>query len=72
MFANLVSIFIQNSPFDQAEFYGRTETIALPAPTECGLQIANAAYSRQAATNTILSRPSRRDGRARAPLMAGE
>jgi DNA polymerase V len=38
-----VSVFIQNSPFDQAEFYGRTETIALPAPTECSLQITNAA-----------------------------
>ncbi|WP_411555599.1 hypothetical protein [Nitrosospira sp. Is2] len=35
LFASAVSVFIQNSPFDQAEFYGRTETIALPAPTEC-------------------------------------
>jgi DNA polymerase V len=25
------SVFIQNSPFDQAEFYGRTETVALPS-----------------------------------------
>jgi DNA polymerase V len=31
LFANAVSVFIQNSPFDQAEFYGRTETVALPA-----------------------------------------
>jgi DNA polymerase V len=43
LFANAVSVFIQNSPFDQAEFYGRTETVALPAPTECSLQITNAA-----------------------------
>ncbi|WON72906.1 Y-family DNA polymerase [Nitrosospira sp. Is2] len=43
LFANSVSVFIQNSPFDQAEFYGRTETVALPAPTECSLQITNAA-----------------------------
>jgi DNA polymerase V len=43
LFANTVSVFIQNSPFDQAEFYGRTEAVALPAPTECSLQITNAA-----------------------------
>jgi DNA polymerase V len=43
LFASAVSVFIQNSPFDQAEFYGRTETVALPAPTECSLQITNAA-----------------------------
>jgi DNA polymerase V len=43
LFASAVSVFIQNSPFDQAEVYGRTETIALPAPTECSLQITNAA-----------------------------
>jgi DNA polymerase V len=43
LFARAVSIFIQNSPFDQAEFYGRTETVALPASTECSLQISNAA-----------------------------
>ena len=42
LFATAVSVFIQNSPFDQAEFYGRTETIALPAPTD-SLQITNAA-----------------------------
>jgi DNA polymerase V len=43
LFASAVSVFIQNSPFDRAEFYGRTETVALPAPTECSLQITNAA-----------------------------
>ena len=43
LYAGAVSIFIQNSPFDQAEFYGRSETIALPAPTDCSLQITKAA-----------------------------
>ena len=43
LYAGAVSIFIQNSPFDQAEFYGRSESIALPAPTACSLQITNAA-----------------------------
>ncbi|MBA4143998.1 MAG: Y-family DNA polymerase [Nitrosospira sp.] len=43
LFASAVSVFIQNSPFDQAEFYGRTETVTLPAPTACSLQITNAA-----------------------------
>jgi DNA polymerase V len=43
LFASAVSVFIQNSPFDQAEFYGRTKTIVLPAPTECSLKITYAA-----------------------------
>ena len=43
LYANAVSVFIQNSPFDQAEYYGKTETIALPSPTDCSLQITNAA-----------------------------
>ncbi len=43
LFAGAVFVFIQTSPFDQAEFYGRTETVVLPAPTECSLQITNAA-----------------------------
>ncbi|WP_181320526.1 DUF4113 domain-containing protein [Nitrosospira sp. Nsp2] len=43
LFANAVSVFIQNSPFDQAKFYGRTETVVLPAPTECSMQVTNAA-----------------------------
>ncbi|SFH34400.1 DNA polymerase V [Nitrosospira sp. Nsp14] len=41
VFANAVSVFIQNSPFDEVGFYGRTETVVLPAPTECSLQITN-------------------------------
>jgi DNA polymerase V len=43
LFAGAVSVFIQNSPFDQAEFYSRTESVALPAPTQCSLQITKAA-----------------------------
>jgi DNA polymerase V len=43
LYAKEVSVFIQNSPFDQAEFYGRNETITLPAPTQCNLQITKAA-----------------------------
>ncbi|MEP6879481.1 MAG: Y-family DNA polymerase [Nitrosospira sp.] len=43
LFAGAVSVFIQNSPFDQSDFYGRTETINLPAPTQCSLQITKAA-----------------------------
>jgi DNA polymerase V len=38
-----VSVFIQNSPFDQAEFYGRAERVVLPSPTDCSFQITNAA-----------------------------
>ena len=43
LFASAVSVFIQNSPFDQAEFYGKTKTVVLPSPTDCSLQITNAA-----------------------------
>ena len=43
LYAKAVSVFIQNSPFDQAEFFGKTETVALPSPTDCSLQITNAA-----------------------------
>jgi len=41
--ANVVHAFIQNSPFDQAEYYGGSLTVALPAPTYCTLQINRAA-----------------------------
>jgi DNA polymerase V len=43
LFTSAVSVSIQNSPFDQAEFYGKTETVVLPSPTDCSLQITNAA-----------------------------
>lgn len=43
MHANAVYVFIQNSPFDKANFYTSGEVIALPAPTNSTLQIAKAA-----------------------------
>jgi DNA polymerase V len=41
--ANAVLVFIQNSPFDQAEYYGNSLSVALPAPMDCTLQINRAA-----------------------------
>ncbi|HSI22640.1 MAG TPA: translesion error-prone DNA polymerase V subunit UmuC [Methylophilaceae bacterium] len=41
--ANAVLVFIQNSPFDQAEYYGNSLSVALPAPIDCTLQINRAA-----------------------------
>jgi DNA polymerase V len=41
--ANAVFGFIQNSPFDEAEYYGASLSVALPAPTNCTLQINRAA-----------------------------
>lgn len=41
--ANAVFVFIQNSPFDQAEYYCGSQFVALPAPTNCTLQINRAA-----------------------------
>lgn len=41
--ANAVMVFIQNSPFDQAEYYGNSLSVALPATTDCTLQINRAA-----------------------------
>jgi len=43
LFANAVYVFIQNSPFDKAEFYGASLTIALPSPTDNTMQINKAA-----------------------------
>lgn len=43
LYANAVYVFIQNSPFDQAEYYCGGMMIALPSPTDCTLQIAQAA-----------------------------
>lgn len=39
LFANAVYVFIQNSPFDQAQFYTASHTIAMPSPTDNTLQI---------------------------------
>jgi DNA polymerase V len=41
--ANAVYAFIQNSPFDQAEYYGKGLMVALPAPTDDTLLINKAA-----------------------------
>jgi DNA polymerase V len=43
LYANAVYVFIQNSPFDKAEYYGASRVISLPSATDCTLQIANAA-----------------------------
>lgn len=34
LYANAVYVFIQNSPFDKTEFYGRSLVVALPSPTD--------------------------------------
>lgn len=41
--ANAVYAFIQNSPFDQADHYAPSLMVSLPSPTDCTLQINNAA-----------------------------
>ena len=39
LYANAVMVFIQNSPFDEAEYYGASHMVAFPAPTDNTLQI---------------------------------
>ena len=43
LYANAVLVFIQNSPFDQAAYYGNSQSVALPSPTDCTLQLNKAA-----------------------------
>lgn len=43
LYANAVYVFIQNSPFDEAAYYGASHTVALPAPTDNTIQINNTA-----------------------------
>ena len=43
LYANAVHVFIQNSPFDQAQYYGNAVSVALPSPTDCTMQITKAA-----------------------------
>jgi DNA polymerase V len=43
LYANAVYVFIQNSPFDKAEYYGASLVIPLPAPTDNTMQITRAA-----------------------------
>jgi DNA polymerase V len=39
LYANAVMVFIQNSPFDEAEYYGASHVVAFPAPTDNTMQI---------------------------------
>lgn len=43
LYANMVYVFIQNSPFDKAQYYGASRVVALPSPTDCTLQITRVA-----------------------------
>ena len=43
LYAGAVYVFIQNSPFDQAEYYGGGQMIALPSPTDSTIHINKAA-----------------------------
>lgn len=43
LFTNAVYVFIQNSPFDEAPYYGNSLTVSLPAPTDCTLKVTHAA-----------------------------
>ncbi len=43
LYANAVMVFIQNSPFDEAEYYGASRVVGLPAPIDNTLQINNVA-----------------------------
>lgn len=39
LYANVVYVFIQNSPFDVAKYYSASYTVAMPSPTDNTLQI---------------------------------
>lgn len=43
LYANAVYVFIQNSPFDKAKFYGANLIVALPSATDNTLQITRTA-----------------------------
>ena len=45
LYANAVMVFIQNSPFDEAEYYGASRVVGLPAPIDNTLQINTAALA---------------------------
>ena len=42
LYATAVYLFIQHTPFDQADYYYSSEVVTLPSPTECTLKIAKA------------------------------
>lgn len=43
LYANAITVFIQNSPFDQAPYYGPSCSFGLPSPTNNTMQIAKSA-----------------------------
>ena len=43
LYANAITVFIQNSPYDQDPYYGPSYTFGLPAATNNSIQIAKAA-----------------------------
>lgn len=43
LYTNAVHCFIQNSQFDQAQYYGRSLTMGLPGTTDCTIKIIDAA-----------------------------
>jgi len=43
LYTNALYVFIQNSPFDKAEYYGASLVVPLPASTDNSLQITRAA-----------------------------
>lgn len=43
LYANAVYVFIKNSPFDKAEYYGASLVVPLPAPTDNSMQITRVA-----------------------------
>jgi DNA polymerase V len=45
LYAQAVHCFIQNSPFDERPFYGRSMTIALPSPTNDTFKVTKAALT---------------------------
>ena len=43
LYTQMVYVFIQNSPHDEAEFYAVSRILGLPSPTNSTIKIANAA-----------------------------
>jgi DNA polymerase V len=43
LYTNAITVFIQNSPFDQAPYYGPSCSFGLPSPTNNTMQVAKAA-----------------------------
>lgn len=43
LYANAMYVFIQNSPHDRDPYYCGSQTVALPSPTDCTMQVTKAA-----------------------------